>query len=89
MAQLRINSPEGQANFAATLKAELTSCQRIHGTLPLERRVPFIDPNVKRPAMLKRIAVFAVLVLGYAATGIVLSSGNINAAGPTTLADAK
>ncbi len=39
--------------------------------------------------MLKRIAVFAVLVLGYAATGVVLSSGSINAAGPTTIADAK
>lgn len=89
MAQLRINSPAGQTNFAASLKGELTSCQRIHGTLPLERRVPLNGPNVKRPAMLKRIAVFAVLVLGYAATGVVLSSGSINAAGPTTIADAK
>ena len=39
--------------------------------------------------MLKRIAVFAFLVLGYAATGIILSSGSINAAGQTTVADAK
>ncbi len=39
--------------------------------------------------MLKRIAVFAVLVMSYALTGVMLSSGSINAAGPTTVATAK
>ncbi len=39
--------------------------------------------------MLKRIAVFAVLVLGYAVSGVLLSSGSINAAGPTAVAASK
>lgn len=33
--------------------------------------------------MLKRIAVFAVLVLGYAITGVALSTGSTTAAGPS------
>ncbi len=38
--------------------------------------------------MLKRIAVFAALVLGYAITGVALSTGATTAAGPSvTLAD--
>lgn len=89
MAGASINSPEWQTNSAASLKAELTSCQRFHGTLPLKRRAPRAGLNLKRPAMLKRIAVFAVLVLGYAVSGVLLSSGSINAAGPTAVAASK
>lgn len=33
--------------------------------------------------MLKRIAVFAALVLGYAVTGVALSTGATTAAGPS------
>lgn len=89
MAGVSINSPEWQPDFAAHLKGELTSCQRFHGTLPLKRRVPGAGHNLKRAAMLKRIAVFAVLVLGYAVSGVLLSSGSINAAGPTAVATTK
>ncbi len=42
----------------------------------------------KRLAMLKRIAVFAVLVLSYAVTGIALSSGP-NHAGPAVASAAE
>ena len=59
------------------------------GPCPSSAAPPGAGRNLKRPAMLKRIAVFAVLVLGYAVSGVLLSSGSINAAGPTAVATAK